>query len=117
LIAVKPVPVPVGANTSVPIARPKFVRAAEADVAFVPPLAITKVPVVIDAALTPVAGSLATSKVPVVIEDALTPDEGSWAAGRVPVVIDAALTPVVGNLATSKVPEVIVAALPVNAVP
>ncbi len=38
-------PVPVGDGTSVPIARPSAVRAAEAEVAPVPPLVIGSVPV------------------------------------------------------------------------
>ena len=38
-------PVPVGEGTSVPIAKPRFVLAAEAVVAAVPPLATGKVPV------------------------------------------------------------------------
>ena len=39
-------PVPVGEGTSVPMARPRLVRAADAVVAFVPPLAIGSVPTV-----------------------------------------------------------------------
>ena len=45
ILHVPEAPVPVGEGTSVPITKPRFVLAAEAVVAAVPPLAIGKVPV------------------------------------------------------------------------